>query len=298
MGVSLGARIDAAVRWADHDPSLGQRLPIPLNVRDQRPRGRDHGRRRLDQRPPAHLPGSNSWSTGASMPGTRSFMASAYNPADGRIYLVGGYSRRPFSSVQDLTWAYNPVTDTFDLTRAPIPHAVGGAGSGIITSPTPRMYVVGGRDAAGTVLALNWEYDLAANRWAPRAPAPQPTNVPGGGAYAGRMHIFGGDNPFLVTPFSSPSTWSYDPASNTWSLSSSMNVARSFVAATFVGDTAFAAGGFVDGQSTDVTETTDLFRPAASSTTAASSPPVPPPPSATGATASAGFRVALVVGRR
>ena len=35
---------------------------------------------------------SNTWSTGADMPDVRSFMASAYNPGDQKIYLVGGYN--------------------------------------------------------------------------------------------------------------------------------------------------------------------------------------------------------------
>jgi Kelch motif/Galactose oxidase, central domain len=203
--------------------------------------------------------GSDSWSTGANMPATRSFMASAYNEANGWIYLVGGFSTRQFSSVQNQVWAYNPIVNTFDTNSAPIPHAVGGAASGIVTSPTPRMYVIGGRDAS-TVLALNWEFDFGAHRWAPRAPAPQPTNVPGGGAYGGRMHVFGGDNPFL-TPFSSSNTWSYDPVLNTWFTGSPMNVARSFVASTFVGGTAIAAGGLAAGEPTDVTETTEPFGP-------------------------------------
>jgi hypothetical protein len=204
--------------------------------------------------------GTNSWSTGASMPDMRSFMASAYNPADARIYLVGGYRTRQFTSVQNQVWAYDPVSNTFDSNRAPIPHAVGGAASGIIASPAPKMYVVGGRDAS-TVLDLTWELDISADRWTPRAPAPLPTNVPGGGAHGDRLHIFGGDNPFQLTPFSSANTWWYDPALNAWFAGSPLNVARSFVAATFVGGAVVAAGGLAAGQPTNVTEVSEPFGP-------------------------------------
>jgi hypothetical protein len=81
------------------------------------------------------------------------------------------------------------------------------------------------------------------------------------------MHVFGGDNPFQLTPFSSPNTWAYDPVLNAWFAGSPMNVARSFVAATFVGDRAVAAGGLAAGQPTNVTEASDPFGP-------------PPPPRA------------------
>ncbi len=37
---------------------------------------------------------TNTWTMGATMPGPRSQMASGYNPANGKIYLNGGYSAR------------------------------------------------------------------------------------------------------------------------------------------------------------------------------------------------------------
>ena len=49
---------------------------------------------------------ANSWSTGADLPAARSFMASGYNAANGKIYLVGGQSSP--TSVADTTWEYNP----------------------------------------------------------------------------------------------------------------------------------------------------------------------------------------------
>ena len=68
---------------------------------------------------------SNTWSTGANMPDVRSFMASAYDPLDQKILLVGGYRTGQVSSAQSQVWVYDPESNTFDTSRAPIPHAVG-----------------------------------------------------------------------------------------------------------------------------------------------------------------------------
>ncbi len=246
---------------------------------------------------------TDTWSTGANMPDIRSFMASAYNPLDQKIYLVGGYRTGQITSVQAQVWAYDPATNTFDASRAPIPHPVGGAGSGIIGT-NQRLYVVGGRDAS-TVLSLNWEYDFGTNTWLQKAPAPVPTNVPGGGAYGGHMYLFGGGNPFASMPFETASTYFYDPVLNTWTVLGLMNVARSFPASTFVGGMALVAGGFSQYETTDVTETSGeigttssssssssihhhpasastyrhrRLHPSTASASASTAPPPPPPP--------------------
>ena len=135
------------------------------------------------------------------------------------------------------------------------------------------MYVTGGRDF-DAVLTLNWEYTFTTNTWVQKAPVPQPTNAPGSGAYGGRLHVFGGGNPFVQAPFETASTWAYDPILNTWSPSLPLNVGRSFPASTFVGGMALVAGGVSQYDSTDVTETAGEIgaasASAATSTTAAS----------------------------
>ena len=97
---------------------------------------------------------------------------------------------------------------------------------------------------------------------------PQPTNVPAGGANMGRLYVWGGGNPVLMEPWSTGALHQYDPALNTWTVLCPMNVARSFVAGTFVGDMAFAAGGFSDYETTAAMETFGEVGP----------PPPPPPP--------------------
>jgi len=56
---------------------------------------------------------ANEWSTAANLPAPRYSMAAAYNAANGRIYLSGGFSTDNPPTPQATTWEYNPATNTF-----------------------------------------------------------------------------------------------------------------------------------------------------------------------------------------
>jgi len=196
---------------------------------------------------------SDTWTTGAPMPDVRSFAASGYNPGNGKIYVVAGYNTGTVDSAQDTTWEYDPVADTWTV-KAPIPHAVGGPGFGIVNG---HMYVAGGRDATNTVINLCYDYNIAANSWSACSNLPSANNVPGSGVANGKVYLFGGGNPFLaggrlksafLSPETTGATVSYDPATNSWGNEPTLNLARSFPSGAAVGGTLVAAGGF-DGES-------------------------------------------------
>jgi hypothetical protein len=243
-----------------------------------------------------------TWTTGTNMPDVRSFMASGYNIANGRIYLVGGYDTGDVTSAQPNTWEYDPLADTF-TERAPIPHAVGGAASGIING---HLYLAGGRDATNTVVNLVWDYDIAADTWTQRTEMPGiNNNVPGNAVALNRLWVFGGGNPFGPTKagstmagFSSTRTvlirnqsqppaadafgpgnnnrvpdltsgaFVYDPETDTWSGAPALNDLRSFASGTSIGARLFAAGGLDGFNSTSTVEALDAC---------AQAPPCPNP---------------------
>ena len=101
---------------------------------------------------------TNSWTAGAPLPDVRSFMASGYDTVGTCIYLVGGYRTGDVTSAQNQVWALCPGRAHW-TSRAPIPHAVGGAAFWILGG---HMYVAGGRDATDQVLDLCWDYNIAA----------------------------------------------------------------------------------------------------------------------------------------
>jgi N-acetylneuraminic acid mutarotase len=220
---------------------------------------------------------SNTWSTGTNMPDVRSFMASGYNSANGKIYLVSGYNTGLVDSAQPNTWEYDPVADTF-TERAPFPHPAGGFASGVITG---HFYVAGGRDASNTVIDLVWDYNIATDTWTARSNMPSVTNVPGSAVALGRLWVFGGGNPFSANNSSSmtaafdkrlakltsevPTTTNigvvYNPDTDIWSSTPTMNVSRSFPSGAAIGNRLIAAGGY-DGTSTvSITETLDACVP-------------------------------------
>jgi hypothetical protein len=217
---------------------------------------------------------TGTWSTGADMPDVRSFMASGYNNTNGKIYLVSGYNTGDVSSAQPNTWEYDPVANTF-TEHAPIPHAIGGAASGIING---HLYIAGGRDATNTVVDLVWDYDIAANTWTQKAVMPAvPNNGTGSAVALNRLWVFGGGNPFSPprqssskaafvgsqsqgsfsgaktntsrssansqVPDISTTAFVYDPGTDSWSDSPSLNQLRSFASGTSIGARVFAAGG-------------------------------------------------------
>ena len=78
---------------------------------------------------------------GPAMPGPRSQMARGYNPANGKIYLNGGYATAFIDSVSNQTWAYDPAANTF-TGLAPSPPIQGGTASGVVNG---HLLMAGGR---------------------------------------------------------------------------------------------------------------------------------------------------------
>ena len=235
---------------------------------------------------------SNTWTTGANMPDMRSFMASGYSPANGKIYLVSGYNTGTPDSAQPDTWEYDPVADTF-TSKTDFPHPAGGFASGVING---KLYVAGGRDAADQIINLNWEYDPVADTWTQKAdePASDQNNVPGSGVALDMLWVFGGGDPFIgagatKTAFRStnafasskaafpgpsvkgvkgqrlPATDShtrfYDPSTDTWGTFSTMNELRAFTSGAAINTKLIAAGGYNAITTVASAETVDAYIP-------------------------------------
>ena len=58
---------------------------------------------------------AGTWSAGPPLPDVRAFMASGYNPANGKIYLAGGYNLATVDGNQTTTWEFDPVAGTYTL---------------------------------------------------------------------------------------------------------------------------------------------------------------------------------------
>lgn len=192
---------------------------------------------------------SNTWTNGASMPDKRAFMA--HGTYNGKEYLVGGYNSGSVIPSFSQVWEYDFTTDLWD-TKASMPEGLGGAGYGVVNG---HLYVVGGRDDVNYARNQTYDYDIAADSWSVQASLPYGVNVPGSAVLEGKIWVIGGGDPFLGESLSSiPSglnlpnamgnTIIYDPESNSWIPGPSLNISRSFIGATSIGNFAFAIGGF------------------------------------------------------
>jgi hypothetical protein len=231
---------------------------------------------------------TDSWSTGANMPDVRSFMASGYDSGTGHIFLASGYNTGDVTSAQPDVWEYDPGADTF-TSKAPIPHPLGGAGSGIING---KLYVEGGRDANNVVVNDNQIYDIASNSWS-TGTTTAANNVPGSAVANGMLWTFGGGNPFIpptgplgntatqaLRPLTTGATRGYDPVTDSWTDGPNLNEADSFVSGSSIDTLLVAAGGYNGSFTSAVTETWDVTGqpPPPPPPTPNPTPPPPPPP--------------------
>ena len=259
---------------------------------------------------------ADTWGTCPSLPDVRGFMASGFDPVNGKIYLAGGYNTATIDSAQTTTWEFDPVAGTYTQ-KADMPHGLGGAGYGFIDG---KLYVAGGRDAENAILDTLYIYDPATDTWSQGASLPQPENVPGSIVSAGadciacKLYLFGygspftgyglldrdATNPFHFGPEAAATTLAYDPRDDSWTVRSDLNVAKSFSAGFELalpmpreaGDGAEPTDFEYDivsvgGRTSDTTSTDDseMLRTRAGS--GGPPPPPPPPPPAASASASA-----------
>jgi Galactose oxidase, central domain/Kelch motif len=213
---------------------------------------------------------SNTWTTGAPMPGARTFAAGGYIPVSGNIYIISGYSSGFADDAQPSTWQYDSVANVWtDLTgSAPFPHPAGGFAYGVINN---KLYIAGGRDATGTVINLTWVYDPFANTYTQLAdePGTYQNNAPGSAAASGLLWVFGGGNPFAgasgnnslsrpinlpvkvpAAPATSNTARYYNPTTNTWVSTPNMNTGRSFPSGAVVDSNLLISAGGYDGSTT------------------------------------------------
>ena len=199
---------------------------------------------------------------GAPMPDTagRYFPAAVYYPGNGKIYVMGGFDGATFSE-QSQTWEYDPVADTWNTSRAPIPVPMGGAGYSIIG----QFAYLAGHWNSGLASTDHYQYDIVADSWTAVAPVPVAIYRPARLALA-RKNFWSVEaiRTFVPQrrsksvlqlrrerrPRSYTSTYIYDTTSNSWSTGPNTNVAHSFTGGTAIGNLLLVVGGF-DGVSGD-----------------------------------------------
>src|SRR6516225_3688138 len=107
--------------------------------------------------------GTNTWSAGAPMPAGHYFPGVVYYPGDGKIYIIGGFNTSLAEDTE--TYEYDPVANTWNTSRAPIPVGMGGAGASIVG----QYIYLAGHYGPGTGSTDHYRYNIVGNTWASMA---------------------------------------------------------------------------------------------------------------------------------
>ena len=158
----------------------------------------------------AYDPASNSWSVKSAMPTARNLMASAV--IDGKLYVAGGRGPCPPCTGYDKLEIYDPVTDTWDTTKASLPAAYSVPGGAALDG---KFYVVGGVQTKGNEIDATQRlamYDPATNKWSLKAALGIPRDSLGLAAIHTRLYAIGG----VTTIGATRAVEAYDPSADQW----------------------------------------------------------------------------------
>ena len=129
-------------------------------------------------------PGSNSWSSKASMPTLSGNGASGV--INGKLYVTTAANGS--SGWRNFLHVYDPATNTWSsLASSPNAHAA--PAFGVISS---KFYVAGGDDANGANSSKLDVYDPATNTWATKASMPAAGAHFASGVFNGKLYVIGG----------------------------------------------------------------------------------------------------------
>ncbi len=164
-----------------------------------------------------YSPPDNTWTNqkpAGDVPEGRVASSMVYDPVSGKVILFGGVSKT--ESLGD-TWAYDLATNTWTELQisGTAPSARGGHAM-VYSAALGKVLLYGGKDAK-SVLNDTWTFDFATTAWTQLQPATEPPIARYGHAMAvdeatGKIVVFAGwDTDKYFT-----STWTFDPAANTW----------------------------------------------------------------------------------
>ena len=138
---------------------------------------------------------------------------------DGRIYVMGGYSRVSPATPNSTARAYDPRTNSWSsLANLPTPTR----GPGIAIDNTGLIYVVSGFSGSADI-PNNQIYNVTSNAWNTGTPIPTAVWMPGAATgIDGRIYVAGGE----VGASASTILQIYNPQTKLWSSGGAMTTAR------------------------------------------------------------------------
>ena len=197
----------------------------------------------------SYNPATNTWTARGSLPGTRSFGASAV--VNGMLYVIGGDSNG--SGVLSTVYAYNPVTDSWTQ-KASLPAPRNNSAAVVVNG---LIYVVGGSPVMGPADGAVLVYDPVFDSWSTRTPMSTPRYHLDAVEGNGLIYAISGYEP--GTSVASAVMEAYDPTTDTWIGRASMQQTRLGAGLGFINGLIYSSGGSYNGSA--VVATTERYVP-------------------------------------
>jgi hypothetical protein len=197
----------------------------------------------------AYDPAGDTWEHKADLPFApplEDFIENAFlggTAVGGKIYVA------VFRRGTTATWVYDPVADTWDTSRAPVPFSYTNYSAAGLNG---KLYVAAIRDAPWggpfSFGASLGEYNPAANSWVIRKPTPSVRSAFALTASGGMLYAVGGAEVDHVEPeetFFRPvgTVEAFNPATNQWTVKSPLPTPRLYPAVVALNDQIYALGG-------------------------------------------------------
>jgi N-acetylneuraminic acid mutarotase len=207
-------------------------------------------------------PATDSWTTKTSMPIPKAGLSA--NVVDGKIYLIGGFTQSPNSTVKTTskeTLVYDHFTDSW-TTKTPIPIATLDYATAVVGD---KIYVISGTSRAYSDSLINPTqiYDPKTDTWSQGAPIPYPIQQAAAGATTGfaapkKIYVIGGFTGFY---WPMKLTQVYHPENDMWSFGADMPTPLFGLGVAVVNDQLYIIGGcpgYLQGSTAAVEQYTPL----------------------------------------
>jgi N-acetylneuraminic acid mutarotase len=180
-------------------------------------------------------PLTDAWTYGPSMPSATGDATAAV--VGGKLYVVGGRQfcgpcNGPFFTTVQV---YDPVTATWDSSRAPRPVGAFGAPGAEVGGV---LYAIGGNTGVNCCSTQLDAYSVVGNSWTTKAPMPTGRYQHVAGAIGGVVYAVGGSTATSLTV-----NEAYDPIANAWTTKAPMPTARGSAASAVINGVLYVVGG-------------------------------------------------------
>jgi len=176
------------------------------------------------------------WTSKCPLPERNSWLASC--TLDGKIYVIGGATDNTVLSTVEV---YNPVTDTWDTTKAKMSDSRWGLSANVVDG---KIYAIGGvKGASGPALSKVEVYDPGKDTWEMKAEMPTARVGFASCVVDDKIYVLGGaaSEPFQ-TPLKTVDV--YDPKADSWNTSkTSLSTAIAYHSACVVDGKIYLIGG-------------------------------------------------------